>query len=188
MGGGLSGSCPPSQLTLEGPCSGHTCGSTDNYPVTKPWGTSHLCSASLALSPALKASHGAGGLPPPPTPHPCPHLALGPILGQEARSGRVGTWGRIPNVLSAWQPSSPGPAPAPRPCRVGPALEPQAPPAAQALAPTLGSLAPSSLLHARLPLHLHRTAGHRAPGGESRRTEVPATLLTKFLNPPEPRS
>ena len=97
MGGGLSGSCPPSQQTLEGPCSGHTCGST----VTKPWGTSHLCSPSLALSPALKTSHRAGGFPPPPTPHPCPHLALGPILSQEARSGRAGTWARIPNVVSA---------------------------------------------------------------------------------------
>ena len=35
-------------------------------------------------------------------------------------------------------------------------------PAAQAPAPTLGSLTPPSLLRARLPLHLHRIAG--APG------------------------
>lgn len=84
----------PSQLTLEVPCSGHTRGSTDYYPVTKPWVTGHLWSPS----PALKASR-VGGFPPAPDPHPCPHLALSPILRQEARSRRMGSWGPIPNVV-----------------------------------------------------------------------------------------
>lgn len=80
-----------------------------------------------------------------------------------AQTGRVGGWGQ--GLLI------PEPSPMPR---------------ASVLcqSPVPPSVGPS----AHFPTHLSCAPWSRAIPRASRRTEVPATLLTEFLNPPEPRS
>lgn len=186
------GGVPPSPLTLEGrcqgslPCSRHTGGSFSSSPSP---GRRAVPLLREARAPAH--SPRAGGFPPPP-PRACgaPQIPArrpdrawrpeSPPGGQIWAGGQLGSGiaTLVLGLVALWPeaalcPSHPGVSPTPQP--VPPSPEPHRSPEP----PSAGACRPRP--------HLRRAPLEPGVRGGSRRTEVPATLLTKFLNPPEQR-